>query len=724
MTITLYAGVKVSIERNISVDDIEDYLATIPGSDVLVETSQNYFKQKLNTSILLELTQESLNYSYKRYNYCRIQNGTDHAVYYFITNREWRSQTVVALTLLMDTISTLGYLDLTNKTLIHREHKNRFYIKNNVVYPKIDKVAEGISPVLYKSNEQKLIDRANMKWYLVYITNNPINPTDFVDVNPIQKFITSEYGGNAKVGGDFSTTYNIYTDGLYCLFSSQTLGTNCIELRIDGNSYSIKKEKNPLGVMYTYLIIHRVGTTLNYAIKYYLVKYDGTITNGTSTSGTATTIAFWKVPKYLGYYGDSTEPATPLYDKNNYFTTPTSEEGVFKGLRDLDLTDSKIVKVIELPYAPLSYTLDSYGEEFTFEQNIALDSTTQLLKLRYPKLDEEYLIGDITFNSTNCFKYVKAMFASLNGTLYRSAPYARTHEPKLYSSEFYLPKFIYDSFNKEFNLENINLEGFNYSSFRLLQKASENIANDFLFDFTKQVEYTSSLEDYEYILPIKRNNEVAIYSSNYLNYMRTGYNYDEKARATKDIFRQIGVGLGIVKGAVNGGAEGGFAGAMAGGLSSMASTMPSAIEQTILESNSREKMQAQLRAQATTFSTTDDLSLLKYYADNDSAKTAEYTPSEVMQDNLLKLFHFSGYTCEYLGVPSLNTRNRFNYIKADIDIDESKIDFLTKNYPNEVFNDYKSRFALGLTIIHYYNNTYDFEQQYENWETILESKLQ
>ena len=723
MTITLYAGVKVSIERNISVDDIEDYLATIPSSDVLVETSQNYFKQKLNTSILLELTQESLNYSYKRYNYCRIQNGTDQAVYYFITNREWRSQTVVALSLLMDTISTLGYLDLTNKTLIHREHKNRFYIKNNVVYPKIDKVAEGISPVLYKSNEQKLIDRANMKWYLVYITNNPINPTDFVDVNPIQKFITSEYGGNVITGSDFSTNYNNYTDGLYYLFSPQTLGTNRIELKIDGVSYYIAKEKNPLGVIYTYLIIHRVGTTLNYALKNYFLKYYGTASSAVYTSGTATTIEFRNVPRHLGYYGDTVEPSTPLYDKNNYYTTNSSSVA-FKGLKDMNLTDSKIVKVIELPYAPVNYAVNSTGEDYTIEQNIEVDSTTQLLKLRYPKLDEEYIIGDIFFSSTNCFKYVKAMFASLNGTLYRSAPYARTHEPKLYSSEFYLPKFIYDSFTKEFNLENINLEGFNYSNFRLLQKASENIANDFLFDFSKQVEYTSAQEDYEYILPIKRNNEVAIYSSNYLNYMRTGYNYDEKARATKDIFRQIGVGLGIVKGAVNGGAEGGFAGSMAGGLSSLASTMPSAIEQTILESNSKEKMQAQLRAQATTFSTTDDLSLLKYYADNDSAKTAEYTPSEVMQDNLLKLFHFSGYTCEYLGVPSLNTRNRFNYIKADIDIDESKIDFLTKNYPNEVFNDYKSRFALGLTIIHYYNNTYDFEQYYENWETILESKLQ
>lgn len=36
--------------------------------------------------------------------------------------------------------------------------------------------------------------------------------------------------------------------------------------------------------------------------------------------------------------------------------------------------------------------------------------------------------------------------------------------------------------------------------------------------------------DYEDYLLVNRNNEETIFSNDYLNYIRTGYNYDKKAR--------------------------------------------------------------------------------------------------------------------------------------------------------------------------------------------------
>ena len=36
--------------------------------------------------------------------------------------------------------------------------------------------------------------------------------------------------------------------------------------------------------------------------------------------------------------------------------------------------------------------------------------------------------------------------------------------------------------------------------------------------------------DYEDYLLVSRNNEETIFSNDYLNYIRTGYNYDKKAR--------------------------------------------------------------------------------------------------------------------------------------------------------------------------------------------------
>ena len=43
-----------------------------------------------------------------------------------------------------------------------------------------------------------------------------------------------------------------------------------------------------------------------------------------------------------------------------------------------------------------------------------------------------------------------------------------------------------------------------------------------------------SLEDYDNIVAVARNNEEVLYSSQYLNYVRTGYNYDVKAKQRQE----------------------------------------------------------------------------------------------------------------------------------------------------------------------------------------------
>lgn len=111
-----------------------------------------------------------------------------------------------------------------------------------------------------------------------------------------------------------------------------------------------------------------------------------------------------------------------------------------------------------------------------------------------------------------------------------------SYESKLYHSDFYQPKFVYDSFNFLFQLESINNSLLmNYSSdngtptnnFYFNFITSTTINSRFLFEFPQYM-LNYATQDYSNILTIQRNNELALYNSAYANYIRNGYNYDVK----------------------------------------------------------------------------------------------------------------------------------------------------------------------------------------------------
>lgn len=109
-------------------------------------------------------------------------------------------------------------------------------------------------------------------------------------------------------------------------------------------------------------------------------------------------------------------------------------------------------------------------------------------------------------------------------------------ESKLYHSDFYTFKLVYDSFAREIPLEHIaysseepNLQA---TSFDVYFKPTNTINSKFAFrfDFGTMVNFGTFKQtiDYENYLLINRNNEETIFSNDYLNYIRNGYNYDQK----------------------------------------------------------------------------------------------------------------------------------------------------------------------------------------------------
>lgn len=745
MTITLYANCKLTQDKNFAVDDISDYLDTFSTADVLTETDLNYFKHKRETFILLDLGQSALNYYNKRFNFCKIQNGTDKAVYYFITNLEWRSKQVIYLTLYQDTVSTFGILPLTDKTLVHREHKDRFTrISATKAEPIIDKVSEGLQPIMLKDKEQivsydgtdNAIDLYNTRWYVAYINNDDIVATDYNQSNPVTMWIFAE--NKIAVAYGVSTNHNITLGEGELSFAPIPLkngtGNQYVnyQIKIENNTIDIESHYDLYGgLVVNWVKIKRLAGDLIYT-KCKTI-YNSAMAVTSSSSEPSVTIAAneyygRECPAYIYIYKCN---SLDIYNAGTYYTARYFGGGSeCNGLVDLDRTNSKIIKIIELPYCPLNIRgLINDGLHFYNNVEIANTPISNFKALRFREggnLKEE-LKCQLSYSAINPFPSNYKRYNPSN--LSRTALKNKDYEFKLLHSEIYNFKFTYDSFSKLVKLENITFnDDVSANIMKFAFVPSMNISSKFLFDL--EATFQSDIEeDYGNILAVNRNNETPIYTSQYINYLRTGYNYDVKAKEQKNIQNIVGGALGLVGSAV--GVAAGIASenpfligaSIAGAVTSVTSMTANTIYNSISMEQSIEQKLAQAKAQANSVQTADDLSLLDYYTKNNKAKLCYYKPSEAMENNIYNLFYYLGYRSEQMKKPSLDSRLRFNFIQADIDIDFNKVETNTMNMTKEIIDDYKGRFAVGLTLFHYFNSEYDFEQKYENWESVFENDL-
>ena len=104
-TIILYKDTKIIPSRNMVVDSLSDYLATLTK---LTINDFQYQRHHLEMDIKIDKTQvwqefEALN----NYNYLSIQNSdSTRVVYYFIMNKTQYANSTINLHLMMDTANT------------------------------------------------------------------------------------------------------------------------------------------------------------------------------------------------------------------------------------------------------------------------------------------------------------------------------------------------------------------------------------------------------------------------------------------------------------------------------------------------------------------------------------------------------------------------------------------------------------------------------------------
>lgn len=285
-------------------------------------------------------------------------------------------------------------------------------------------------------------------------------------------------------------------------------------------------------------------------------------------------------------------------------------------------------------------------------------------------------------------------------------------ESKLYNSSFFSLKYIYDNFEKEFLLERYNART-TYPGVMINFKQSNNISSNSIFKFDAVNGTYKEPTLYGQFLNVNRQNEVALYNSDYLTYIRNGYNYDKKAKAQQLGAGLIGTGLGIAGAAASvflpAAGVVGAAGAISFATSSV-SSLVSTINTSISNEQAIQQKLENAKKSAASVSNTEDLNLLSYYNGNRLIRYTEDINDNVKQ-SLYNLFRLTGYACNDYAVPAVNSRVYYNFLQCKADFEDTNW-----TYGKAFLDDIKAKYEIGVTYFHKVDGSYDWPQEKENFE--------
>lgn len=687
----------ISPEKNMRIDAINSYLATKMQFNF---SNFQYIRPNLSIEIKVNLPQSST--PNLQCNYLEV--FTDNkSYYYFITSTRQISTQTVGISGEMDTINTFwNDLTWTAKTKITREHTGRFIDTAQststtfVCKRVIDEFEEGITPTKYLK-EKTTISADGLDYYLIY--KNKAERTANTTV-PIDCFCCASQDIPLTVATDatgvYFANYNQYD--LICAFSKDNAP---FSTTIGGTKYTIGGSSEYKGIAFVKGPLVNQGLLLRESNSVLIVDAGSSVLTDVNASIKIRVVNYKLESGYESKYNYYN--ILGIVESMNYTeSTIGSTTGTLNNINTIDRTDISIVKIIKLPYAP--FTVNKVNNKMQIPDGWTYSNGYLLLK----DLNSEFLSNITTDTYSELTLSISKEVATgntLNSQLYES---------KLYNSNFYSKKYWYDTFDKEVFLERAQSVNTQSPGMSIYFKPSNNLSSKSIFKFApSNMAYSEPVLYGEY-LSSNRQNEVALYNDDYLNYIRTGYNYDIKSKNRQLTTGLIGTGISVA-GAIGGFLAGGPVGAAAG-ISLATSTigsLTSTIGNTIANEENINRKLEELRKNAASVSNTDDIDLLAYYNGNKLIKTIE-EPSKQVKESIYNLFRLTGYACDYYGIPSFTSRKFYNFIQCEPDFEDSEW-----GYGNELLDDIKARFRIGVTVYHKYNNKYDFDQKLENFESWL-----
>ena len=695
---------EITPEKNCVVDDLVGYLSSL--TPLVVE---NFQYIKLDLDLYIKVNSSQVNVPKFNYNYVAVKNEDVNKVYYYfiIGSPTWISQNTIQLQLSLDTLNTFrNDLTWTNKTNITRQHKDRFNTnytttsQGKVFNRKIDGYDEGFAPVKYYASGTSIrSSSADYDFYLIYRNKENLNASSSV---PIECYLCASEEINLNISvnsnGIQFNNYNI-GDSLYAFEKDNAPFTTTI----NGVSYTIGGSSQYKGIAF-----FRLENGTNIA---HVLKEDGSviITNIGNTALTDVT-ATVKVRVCRSFIPEVDAASQYTYysvlgqvEARNYSTITIGQtSATLLSINSVDRTDSRIVKIIKMPYAP--FTVEFVNNKLKIPAGWTYSGGYLLLN----DLNTEFL--NIIEGNDDFSNYVS--LTVVPSDIGKNKDNNIKFESKLYNSSFFSLKYIYDNFEKEFLLERYNARTA-FPGVRIDFKQSNNISSNSIFKFIPMNGTYKEPTLYGEFLNVNRQNELALYNSDYLTYIRNGYNYDKKAKA-----QQLGAGLaGIGLGALGAAASvfmpaAGVVGA-AGAISFGTSTVSSVVSLINTQISNEQAIQQKLentKRSAASVSNTEDLNLLSYYNGNRLIKYTEDINDNVKQ-SLYNLFRLTGYACNDYAVPAVNSRLYYNFLQCKADFEDTNW-----TYGKAFLDDIKAKYEIGVTYFHKVDGSYDWPQEKENFE--------
>ena len=462
--LTIYANTQVlNRQRNNVFDDIEEYLASFCTK---VYEADNIQLQQIEFNKTLRIDKPEIFAQLNEFNYCYVsldvlnENGqVDCTYYYFIDDAKRRGSQTIELSLTLDTVQTFYneiFNSLSPRTRVLREHTNRFLgkehrdAKNKLPWATIDRNSEGLNPPLYRlSRGSEILPDTRLEaagaWFLVYQTANDITADTR---QPVAAYLMPENSIKVSKKNALPSGYHLET---------------------------FKQAETTTGKDYQYILLDdRDANGGAYFSIYPSAKVGGTRSDGSNiralqldTSKNIYAFAEYELStggtqiKRVQVYTDATEQdvkvvdgagvrkATKLLDAgdfaNNYgpfYDYPLvlleSENSVFNlaPFSTLKRTDTRLMKIIKLPYFPLTAKYDA-------NNNLIIDNATlEDGKIRVNDFEDQFFNENIKGEGT--YVYGSRSFYSpvntTNVTTFGGRQYLAwdaVQDPKLFNTEFY-----------------------------------------------------------------------------------------------------------------------------------------------------------------------------------------------------------------------------------------------------------------------------------------------
>ena len=589
---------------------------------------------------------------------------------------------------------------------VNRELKVVVYYDN--IVRKIDLYSEEISAPVYSSEYYELED-SNVagSWYLYYKNKDDIDESKWNQKNPVECYLLPEekitinyiadIDDNVIDLSSLSDGYYLILGGIYSfIISIPGRGDISLQPTLD-ETIVIEKDNGDVNV-------YLCGGEYSLWVKN---TYED-ISTMKLTTGISSVNSL-----YSATYN-------PIDDLQLFFDNASVELLLFGGTNSQHLVISSTyidrvlaenIKLIKLPYCPTTYELDSY-DNVVFSSCWEYDSTLEALKLT--DLNQKFY--NVLLSEYNPLENILMTLPTISEDDLRNDDF----ESKLFHSDYYKPHFYYDSFNFDFELERVDTEKYLSSisdKFQIEFITSRNIVSKFLFKFP-QYQLSHSLSDYDNIVCVARNNEEVLYNSQYINYIRTGFNYDVKTKERNESMSWASLGVSVA-GSVGSIALGTatenpvlVAGGVVGLVASVSNSIISIAKTSAQsEANIQQKL-LEAKRQAVSVNNADDIDLLSYYSNN-KARFKTYQVSNKIKGQLADIFHYCGYISNEFKIPNMNTRIWWNYVEGDVVISSFT------NIDGAMKESLISKFSEGITIFHHRTKGWDLAQEKENYESWL-----